>query len=91
MAEDLRNLPARSPAERIAVEAIELVIEGRSPYPDKAMFIDAEEPWRAPRSREPSTKARQSCSRTRTAARGCCTRRWPTGRSMPRGADSDSA
>lgn len=45
MAEDLRNLPARTPAERIALEAIELVIEGRSPYPDKAMFIDAEEPW----------------------------------------------
>ena len=45
MAEDLRDLPARSPAERVGLEAIELATEGRSPYPDKAMFIDAEEPW----------------------------------------------
>lgn len=45
MAEDLRNIPARSPAERVALEAIELAMEGRSPYPDKAKFIDAEEPW----------------------------------------------
>ena len=44
MAEDLRDLPARSPAQRIAHEAIELAIEGRSPYPDNAVFIDAEEP-----------------------------------------------
>lgn len=26
-------------------EAIELEIEGRSPYPKKAAFIDAETPW----------------------------------------------
>jgi hypothetical protein len=44
MAEDLRDLPARSPAGRVAHEAIELAIEGRSPYPDKSMFMDAEEP-----------------------------------------------
>ena len=44
MAKDLRDLPARSPAERVAHEAIELAIEGRSPYPDKAMFIDADDP-----------------------------------------------
>ena len=44
MAEDLRDLPARSPAARAAHEAIELAIEGRSPYPDKAMFIDADDP-----------------------------------------------
>lgn len=45
MAEDLRNIRARSPAERLGLEAIELAIEGRSPYPEKAMFIDAEAPW----------------------------------------------
>lgn len=44
MAKDLRELPARSPAERAALEAIELAVEGRSPYPEKAMFIDADEP-----------------------------------------------
>jgi hypothetical protein len=44
MAKDLRTEPARSPAERVAHEAIELAIEGRSPYPENAMFIDADEP-----------------------------------------------
>lgn len=44
MAEDLRNLPARSPAAGAAHEAIELAIQGRSPYPEKAMFIDADDP-----------------------------------------------
>lgn len=44
MAKDLRDLPARSPAERVAHEAIELAIEGRSPYPNKAMFINADDP-----------------------------------------------
>jgi hypothetical protein len=42
MAKDLRELSARTPAQRIAHEAIELAIEGRSPYPDKAVFIDAD-------------------------------------------------
>lgn len=45
MAKDLRDLPANSPAQRIAHEAVELAIEGRSPYPADAVFIDAEEPW----------------------------------------------
>lgn len=44
MVKDLRELPARSPAQRIALEAIELAIEGRSPYPDTATFLDADEP-----------------------------------------------
>jgi hypothetical protein len=30
-----------SPAGRVMDEAIELAIEGRSPYPEKAAFIDA--------------------------------------------------
>jgi hypothetical protein len=31
----------RSPAARVMDEAIDLAIEGRSPYPDRAAFIDA--------------------------------------------------
>lgn len=34
----------RSPAARVMDEAIELAIEERSPYPDRATFIDADEP-----------------------------------------------
>jgi hypothetical protein len=34
----------RSPAARVMDEAIDLAIEGRSPYPEKAAFIDADEP-----------------------------------------------
>lgn len=35
----------RSPAAKVMGEAIELAIEERSPYPDKATFIDADEPY----------------------------------------------
>lgn len=31
-----------SPAAKVMDEAIDLAIEGRSPYPDKAAFIDAD-------------------------------------------------
>jgi hypothetical protein len=34
-----------SPAGRVMNEAIELDIEGRSPYPKKATFIDADTPY----------------------------------------------
>jgi hypothetical protein len=34
----------KSPAVQVADEAIELAIEERSPYPDRAMFIDADAP-----------------------------------------------
>ncbi len=34
----------RSPAARVMDEAIDLAIEGRSPYPDRAAFIDADAP-----------------------------------------------
>jgi hypothetical protein len=34
----------RSPAARVMDEAIELAIEERSPYPEKAAFVDADEP-----------------------------------------------
>lgn len=41
---DLRERHHRSEAERAFMEAIELGIEERSPYPDGAVFIDAEQP-----------------------------------------------
>jgi hypothetical protein len=34
----------KSPAARVMGEAIELAIEERSPYPEKAAFLDADEP-----------------------------------------------
>jgi hypothetical protein len=33
-----------SPAARVMDEAIELAIQERSPYPEKALFLDADEP-----------------------------------------------
>lgn len=33
-----------SPAAKVMDEAIDLAIEGRSPYPDKAAFIEADTP-----------------------------------------------
>ena len=34
----------RSPAAKVMDEAIDLAIEGRSPYPKRAAFIDADTP-----------------------------------------------
>lgn len=34
----------RSPAAKVMGEAIDLAIEGRSPYPERAAFIDADTP-----------------------------------------------
>jgi hypothetical protein len=34
----------RSPAAKVMDEAIELALEGRSPYPERAAFIDADTP-----------------------------------------------
>jgi hypothetical protein len=34
----------RSPAAKVMDETIDLAIEGRSPYPEKAAFIDADAP-----------------------------------------------
>jgi hypothetical protein len=34
----------RSPAAKVMDEAIDLDIEGRSPYPERAAFIDADTP-----------------------------------------------
>jgi hypothetical protein len=35
----------QSPAGQVMDEAIELAIEERSPYPEKAAFVDADEPY----------------------------------------------
>jgi len=34
-----------SPAAKVMNEAIDLAIEGRSPYPERAAFIDADTPF----------------------------------------------
>jgi hypothetical protein len=34
----------RSPAAKVMDEAIDLALEGRSPYPERAAFIDADTP-----------------------------------------------
>jgi hypothetical protein len=47
MATELTADDGRSPAARAMDEAIELAIEGRSPYPDTAAFIEAEAPGAA--------------------------------------------
>lgn len=44
MAQRLNTDKRNSPASRAMDEAIKLAIEGRSPYPEKAAFIDADEP-----------------------------------------------
>ena len=36
--------PERSSAAKVMDEAIDLAIEGRSPYPDRAAFIDVDAP-----------------------------------------------
>jgi hypothetical protein len=38
------NRNSDTPASRVMDEAIELAIEGRSPYPERAAFIDADMP-----------------------------------------------
>ncbi len=35
---------SQSPAAKIMDEAIDLAIEGRPPYPERAAFLDADEP-----------------------------------------------
>jgi hypothetical protein len=41
---DLRERRHRSEAEKAFMEAVELGIEERSPYPEGAVFFDAEQP-----------------------------------------------
>jgi len=35
---------AKSPAAKVMDEALDLAIEGHSPYPEKSAFIDSDEP-----------------------------------------------
>jgi hypothetical protein len=36
--------PERTPAAKVMDEAIKLAIEGNSPYPERAVFVDADTP-----------------------------------------------
>jgi len=44
MAQAMNTRNNESPASRVMDEAIELAIEGRSPFPERAAFIDADTP-----------------------------------------------
>jgi hypothetical protein len=44
MEEELSTGIERSPAARVMDEAIELAIQGNSPYPERATFVDADSP-----------------------------------------------
>jgi hypothetical protein len=44
MAQTMSTNNGDSPAVRVMEEAIELAIEDRSPYPERAVFIDADSP-----------------------------------------------
>ncbi len=47
-----------SPAARVMDEAIELAIQERSPYPEKALFLDADEPEIGPDIRRAADEGR---------------------------------
>lgn len=64
----------RSQAAKVMDGAIDLAMEGRSPYPKKAAFIDATRPRLAMRSSGPLTRACRWCSSLLTAALGFCVR-----------------
>jgi hypothetical protein len=42
MEKTMSNENGRSPAAKVMDEAISLAIEGRSPFPDRAAFVDAD-------------------------------------------------
>jgi hypothetical protein len=60
----------RSPAAKVMDEAIDLAIEGHSPYPERAAFIDAAPPRLGMRSSARLTKDCLSSWSLRTAALG---------------------
>jgi hypothetical protein len=67
----------QSPAASAMEEAIELAIQERPPYPEKAAFVDSDEPFvgaeiRRAADAEPPTKVAPSCSSSPTAARARC-------------------
>jgi hypothetical protein len=72
---DLREREHKSEAERAFMEAIELGIEERGPYPEGAVFIDAGSPVPAWRSRARQQTANLSCSARATAHGRCFTGR----------------
>jgi hypothetical protein len=53
-------------------EAIDLAIEGRSPYPEKSAFIDADAPQAGHSIERAADEGRRSCSSRRMAAPGFC-------------------
>jgi hypothetical protein len=61
---------AESPTAKAMDRAIDLAIEGNSPYPEHAAFVDFDSPRRDKRSRERSMKATPWCSSPRTGASG---------------------
>ena len=82
---------SRSPAARMD-EAIELAIEERSPYPEKAAFVDADEPYVGAEISRAAEEGRAvvlvaadgstvrscpSCPRTSAPAAPRAIRRWP--------------
>jgi hypothetical protein len=60
MAQAMTTSKDKSPAAGVMGDAIELAIEQRSPYPEKAAFIDADEPANGRADRRP--KRRVTCS-----------------------------
>jgi hypothetical protein len=44
MAQTMSTTNGDSPAVRVMKEAIELAVEERSPYPERAVFLDADSP-----------------------------------------------
>lgn len=65
---------SRSPAAKVMDEAIDLAIEGRSPYPEKAAFIDADAPRVGDEIRD---AADEGLSVVLVAADGSTTILWP--------------
>jgi hypothetical protein len=58
MAQAMNADSDKSPAARVMDEAIELAIEERSPYPEKAAFLDADEPSVGPEIRRAADEGR---------------------------------
>lgn len=64
----------RSPAAKVMDEAIDLAIEGRSPYPERAAFIDADAPSAGQDIERAAAKVSRLFSSPVTAAPGFSSR-----------------
>jgi hypothetical protein len=62
----------KSPAARVMDEAVELAIEERSPYPEKAAFLDADEPTVGADIRRAADEGRAIVLVAADGARGHC-------------------